>query len=98
MQPIPITDTDSRLELHPEVITIHVNERPVRMQGHRHTGLEIKQAAIEQHVKIALDFLLYLEGPEGQATQIADDDEVRISDETHFAAVPDDDNSLSGEQ
>jgi Multiubiquitin len=93
MQPMPLTESDSRIELHPEVITIHVNERPVRMRGHRHTGLEIKEAAVEQHVKIELDFLLYLEGPEGQAKQIADDEEVTIDDKTHFAAVPDDDNS-----
>jgi hypothetical protein len=63
------------------------------MHGHRHTGLEIKEAAIEQHVKIELDFLLYLEGPEGQAKHIDGDEEVTITEKTHFAAVPDDDNS-----
>ena len=93
MQPMTATESDSRVEFRPEVITIHLNERPVRIRGHRHTGLEIKQAAIEQHVKIELDFLLYLEGPEGQARHIADDEEVAISDKTHFVAVPDDDNS-----
>jgi hypothetical protein len=63
------------------------------MTGHRHTGLEIKQAAIAQHVRIELDFLLYLEGPEGQTKHIDDAEEVTITDKTHFAAVPDDDNS-----
>lgn len=79
--------------VHAETVTVHVNERPVRLEGHRHTGLEIKEAAIAQQVKIELDFLLYLEGPEGQARHIADDEEVTITDKSHFAAVPDDDNS-----
>lgn len=78
---------------HPDEVEIHVNERPVHMTGHRHTGLEIKQAAIAQHVRIELDFLLYLEGPEGQAKHIDDGEVVTLTDKTHFAAVPDDDNS-----
>jgi hypothetical protein len=78
---------------HVHDIEIHVNERPVHLTGHRHTGLEIKQAAIAQHVRIELDFLLYLEGPEGQTKHIDDAEEVTITDKTHFAAVPDDDNS-----
>jgi Multiubiquitin len=78
---------------HVDEIEIHVNERPVHLTGHRHTGLEIKQAAIAQHVRIEPDFLLYLEGPEGQTKHIDDAEEVTITDKTHFAAVPDDDNS-----
>ena len=63
---------------HPETITIHVNEQPVRMIGHRQTGLEIKEAAIKQGVKIQMDFLLYLERPHQQNQPIDDGDEVTI--------------------
>jgi multiubiquitin len=93
MQQTIEANADSRVDIHLAVVTIHVNERPVHLRGHRHTGLEIKEAAVEQHVKIELDFLLYLEGPEGQAKHIDDGEEVTVTDKTHFAAVPDDDNS-----
>jgi thioredoxin reductase len=78
---------------HASEIEIHVNERPVRMIGHRHTGLQIKEAAIAQHVKIQIDFLLYLERGHAPNKQIADDEEVAITHESRFHAIADDDNS-----
>ena len=74
-------------------IEILVNDWPVTVVGHRHTGLEIKQAAITQGVPIGLDFVLSIErGP--RQTQIIDDDEaVTITRHSRFVAIPDDDNS-----
>ena len=78
---------------HAQEVHIHVNEKPVHMAGHRHTGLEIKQAAIAQDVKIQLDFLLYLLRPHQPNKQVGDDEEVTITDGSRFHAIADDDNS-----
>jgi hypothetical protein len=81
---------------HPEPhahVEIHVNTKPVRLVGHRHNGLEIKQAAITQHVKIELDFLLYLLRDGEPNKFVADDEEVHVTDESRFHAIADDDNS-----
>ena len=77
----------------PQTVEIHVNRRPVHLKGHRHTGLQIKEAAIAQDVKIELDFLLYLLRPHHPNQQIADGEEVHITDESRFHAIADDDNS-----
>ena len=74
-------------------VEIHVNEKPVHLVGHRHTGLEIKKAAIAQHVKIEPDFLLYLLRHGEPNQPIADDEEVHVTDESRFHAIADDDNS-----
>lgn len=80
---------------HGQKITIHVNERPVVMVGHDHTGLEIKQAAIAQHVPIKLEFVLSIERGHGQDQTkiIGDDDRVHVTEHSRFVAVDDDDNS-----
>ena len=81
-----------RPQLH--VITITVNNKPVMMTGPRHTGLEIKQAAIAQGVKIDVGFLLYEIRHGGQPNKLIDDGEtVTITDHSEFHAVADDDNS-----
>lgn len=74
-------------------ITVPVNEKPVTLTGNRHTGTEIKQAAIDQGVPIDTDFVLSVEcGP--QQTRVIDDHEpIEIEDGTRIVAVPDDDNS-----
>ena len=76
-----------------QVVEIHVNERPVHMKGHHHTGLQIKEAAIAQHVKIKLDFVLYLLRHHQPNKPVADDEEVTITHESRFHAIADDDNS-----
>ncbi len=78
---------------HLQAVEIHVNDRPVRMKGHQQTGLEIKQAAIAQGVKIQLDFLLYLVRHHHPNQPIGDDEEVHITHESRFHAIADDDNS-----
>ena len=74
-------------------VEIHVNEKPVHLIGHQHTGLEIKKAAIAQHVKIELDFLLYLLRHGEPNKPIPDNEEVHVTDESRFHAIADDDNS-----
>jgi thioredoxin reductase len=90
--------TEHHHHLHPEhrhlvEVHFHVNDRPVHLKGHRHTGLQIKEAAIAQHVKIQVDFLLYLVRHHHPNQPIADDEEVHITDESRFHAIADDDNS-----
>lgn len=77
----------------PVDVEIHVNEKPVQMVGHHHTGLEIKKAAIAQHVKIEIDFLLYLVRPHQPNQPIGDNESITITRESHFHAIADDDNS-----
>ena len=84
---------DLHPDAHPHVITIHVNTKPVRMTGPRHTGLEIKQAAIDQEVKIDVSFLLYLIRHHQPNKLIEDGETVTITDQSEFHAVADDDNS-----
>ena len=84
---------DRQPEAHPHVITIHVNTKPVVMTGSRHTGLEIKQAAIAQKVKIDVSFLLYLIRQHQPNKLIEDGETVTITDHSEFHAVADDDNS-----
>lgn len=74
-------------------VEIHVNTKPVHLIGHSHTGLQIKQAAIEQHVKIELDFLLYLLRHGEPNKLVGDDEEIHVTDESRFHAIADDDNS-----
>lgn len=78
---------------HPEPVRIHVNEKPVHLKGHHHTGLQIKEAAKAQEVKIELDFLLYLLRYHQPNKPIGDHEEVHINDESRFHAIADDDNS-----
>lgn len=78
---------------HPEPVRIHVNEKPVHLRGHHHTGLQIKEAAKAQGVKIELDFLLYLVRHHQPNKPIGDHEEVHVNDESRFHAIADDDNS-----
>jgi hypothetical protein len=78
---------------HPEPVEFHVNEKNVRMEGHDHTGLQIKEAAKAQGVKIELDFLLYLLRHQQPNKLIGDDEEVHVTHESKFHAIADDDNS-----
>jgi Multiubiquitin len=82
---------------HPEgrqhVVTVHVNERPVRLPTHDVTGLEIKQEAIAQGVPIQLDFILVEELEHGRTKTIGDTDPVHVTDHSRFLANDGDDNS-----
>ena len=82
-------------QAHIHKITIHVNERPVTIIGQRHTGLEIKEAAIAQNVPIKIDFVLSIEHGQGHdhTKIIGDSDPIEITEHSRFVAVDDDDNS-----
>jgi hypothetical protein len=78
------------------LVEISVNKKPVRIAKGDHTGLEIKDAAIEQGVEIKRDFILSLEKGEGKddkARVIGDDEVIKVHEHMRFRAVDDDDNS-----
>lgn len=74
-------------------VTVHVNGHPVHLDGHRVTGLHIKQAAISQGVRIQLDFVLLEELPHNRSKQIGDGEAVEVTDHSRFDAIPNDDHS-----
>jgi hypothetical protein len=75
------------------LVTVTVNEQPVELAGPKATGLEIKQAAIAQGVKIELSFVLSEELPNRKTRVVGDTDEVTITKHSRFVAVAPDDNS-----
>jgi hypothetical protein len=76
------------------LVTVTVNNKPVQLHYHRVTGLEIKEAAIEQGVEIELDFILVEEGHHGEESHvIGDDDEITVNEHSVFTANDGDDNS-----
>ena len=75
------------------LVTVAVNERPVELEGPKATGLEIKQAAIAQGVKIEVSFVLSEELPNRRTRIVGDTDEVTINKHSRFVAVAPDDNS-----
>ena len=78
---------------HDHTVTITVNERPVVVPDKETTGLEIKEAAIEQGVPIQVDFILQQELPNGGQKVIGDNDPVKVHPHDRFTAIDRDDNS-----
>lgn len=74
-------------------IQISVNEQPVTMAQHEATGLEIKETAIKQAVKIKVDFVLSEELGERNYRVVGDQDVVKLHPRKKFIAVAPDDNS-----
>ena len=74
-------------------VFITVNNKPVKIEGPRASGLAIKEAAIEQGVAIELDFQLAIVGPDGKQQIIGNDDVVEVSMDSKFFATAPDDNS-----
>ena len=74
-------------------VEILVNERKVKIDGPRATGLQIKQAAIAQGVPINLDFVLSEELADRRSRVIGDNEEVHVTDHSRFIAVAPDDHS-----
>lgn len=72
---------------------VTVNGKPVILREHRMTGLQVKQAAIEQHVSIELSFILQEELPNGHQRIVGDRDVIEVHDHERFTAIPNDDNS-----
>lgn len=74
-------------------VEVKVNKKSVTMTMGKHTGYEIKQAAIEQGVKIDLNFVLSVITGHKRTAIITDDKEIQIHKGLCFTAVADDDNS-----
>jgi hypothetical protein len=90
----PTQETQQQPELHARPrIEILVNEHEVIVHDHRLTGLQIKEAAIAQHVPIQLDFVLSEDRPHQHPKIIGDDDAVTVNKHSKFHAVSPDDNS-----
>jgi hypothetical protein len=78
---------------HHREIVVTVNEQPVKMEGHRATGAQIKTAAIAQGVHIQPNFVLQEELPNGTSKLIGDQDVVHLREHLRFTAIAPDDNS-----
>lgn len=78
---------------HPHLVEITVNNKPVRIDGPKATGLQIKQAAVAQGVQIELDFQLALIQGDGKHKIIGDSDAVTVHHDSKFVATASDDNS-----
>lgn len=76
-----------------QLIEIEVNFKPVKMFKEKVTGLEIKEAAIQQGVNIKVDFVLFEDLGNGQRRVVGDSDVVQIHEKEKFEAIPHDDNS-----
>jgi hypothetical protein len=72
---------------------ITVNNKPVRMKGHHHTGLQIKEAAIAAGVKIQLDFVLSEELSHDRSRIVGDEQRIKVEAGSRFEAIPNDDHS-----
>lgn len=77
----------------PRPVLIEVNTKPVKIDGPTATGLQVKEAAIDQGVKIQLDFHLTMLGEDGKEDPVADNEVVALRYGQKFFAVDGDDNS-----
>jgi multiubiquitin len=75
------------------LVDIIVNTKPVRIEGPKATGLQIKEAAIAQGVKMQVSFQLSEKLGDHKTRVIGDADTVTLHEGAVFAAVADDDNS-----
>ena len=72
---------------------ISVNRKPVEVAGPIVTGLEIKEASIQQGLPIEVSFQLALVEPDGKERIIGNVDKVDVRESKTFFATADDDNS-----
>ena len=75
------------------LVEIVVNKKPVRVEGPKATGLEIKEAAIAQGVEIELSFQLSEDLGDRKTKIIGNTDTVTLHEGEVFVAIADDDNS-----
>jgi hypothetical protein len=76
----------------PRTVRVTVNRQPVDLPDREVTGLEIKQAAIDQRVQIELGFQLSIKHGD-RYDVIGDTDVVKVHADEAFLAVAPDDNS-----
>jgi len=84
---------DERENSGEKTVTVTVNTKPVEMNTKVATGLQIKDAAIAQGVKIGRNFTLTMEMPGDKSHVVRDDEEVKLHNKSEFTAVTPDDNS-----
>jgi hypothetical protein len=82
----------AEIESH-HVVDIVVNTHPVRVDGPKATGLQIKEAAIAQGVKIEASFQLSEKLGDHKTKVIGDAETVTLHEGAAFVAIADDDNS-----
>ena len=87
------TNEQVREKPHAHVVHITVNRKSVTVPDHEITGLQIKEAAIDQGVQIEIDFQLSEELGHHQSRIVGDDDLVHVHEGSAFLAVAPDDNS-----
>jgi sarcosine oxidase gamma subunit len=75
------------------LVDISVNNRPVRIEGPKATGLQIKEAAIAQGVPIQLSFQVSEQLGDHKTKIIGDTDPVTLHEGAKFVAIANDDNS-----
>jgi hypothetical protein len=73
---------------HPErhMVTVTVNDQPVKLHDEKATGREIKTAAIAQGVQIHENFVLREELSNGKNRVVRDDEEVHLHEHLRFTA------------
>ena len=75
-----------------DAVVIEVNLKPVRLPEHKVTGLQIKEAAIDQGLPIELGFALFrMTGSEQH--RVRDRDEITVHAGEKFRCIKADDNS-----
>lgn len=87
------TATRAAEDLRIKTVTIEVNDHEVHMPAGPATGLEIKNAAIKQGVKIQPTFVLQVQLPNGSSKVVGNDDKVPLTEHLAFTAIAADDNS-----
>ena len=85
---ISVSGTNIRYHTHSRfvIVTVFVNEHPVKLLGHTVTGSEVKTAAIEQGVDIQLNFVLEEDLPDGTRRVIHDHEHVQLREDLRFTA------------
>jgi len=78
---------------HAHGVTVEVNRTKIILATHRITGLELKQAAIDQGATLEIDFQLWRITGEHSRVQVPNDEELELHDGECFAANAPDDNA-----
>lgn len=76
-----------------QTVTVTVNGKSVVLPAHKVSGLQIKEAAIQQGVAIEVTFVLQQELPNGHGKVIGNTDEIEVHEHERFTAIANDDNS-----
>jgi hypothetical protein len=76
------------------LVTVFVNEQPVKLLGHTATGGGIKTAAIEQGVDIQLNFVLEEDLPDGARRLVHEHEHIQLHEGLRFTAHEDENHTV----